>query len=411
MRIWSQYQAVIELMDEILSSARPADRLLQTYFKNRRYMGSSDRRTIKDIVFIILRQQVSLQQNLQHNGITLPLSGRSLVICFLLSQDKHDDVIACFADYPHGPTALNDIEHKFMQNFHYQSFIDQPAPEHLAAAQHIYTAAFFDVLNQPAPCDIRVNTLKTDCPTLLKTLRAVGIASVAETPHSPVGIRMNQGFDLKSLPEYKQGLFEVQDEGSQLISYLCPIDNCKTILDLCAGSGGKSLHLATLGQASIIATDIDPLRLQRCEQRLQRANINTVQCVPYARALQATYDCVLIDAPCTGSGTWRRQPDLQGKLTATLIDDMVYQQQQLLDKAVKSVAAGGYLIYVTCSFLPQENEHQMHAFLQKYTDFNLVHPEKWPVMLQKFADHGYVKLSPLVSQTDAFFGALLQRAV
>lgn len=410
MKPWAQVQAVIDILDGILLSNKPADRIAQEYLRSRRYMGSSDRRTIKDSVFNIIRQQVSLTQRLTTLGNTGPIIGRSLFICYSVCNNA-TELTEYFADLPHGPARLSGDEHDLIQRLKQLPTNDSAQynfSQDFEYLNKLYSCNFFTALNQPAPCDVRVNTLKTDRDTVLQYFNDAGI-KVEPTPFSPVGIRIDQAVDLKKLEIYQQGFIEVQDEGSQLVSYLCPVESCESFLDSCAGSGGKSLHLSTLTSNPITATDIDSQRLQRCGQRLHRAGISHVACVAYDHALEQQYDCVIIDAPCTGSGTWRRQPDLQAKLNQTIVADMVLKQWTVLQQGAQCVNAGGYLLYITCSFLPEENEQQIKKFLNDHTDFKLVKSHHWPQFLQQFAEGNYLKLSPLQSQTDAFFAALMHK--
>ncbi|GJD94864.1 Ribosomal RNA small subunit methyltransferase B [Methylobacterium iners] len=282
-------------------------------------------------------------------------------------------------------------------------------------------------LGRRAPLDIRVNTLKRDRDA---TLAGLAHLAPAPTPIAPQGLRIPLGEDgrgpaLHVEPEFLEGWYEIQDEGSQLAALLCGARAGETVVDLCAGGGGKTLALAAAMENSgrIIASDDDPRRLAPIHERLRRSGAQAEIRTPRAgraRAdvladLDGTVDRVLVDAPCTGSGTWRRNPDAKWRLRPGSLEARVAEQAQVLDRAVRLLRPGGRLTYVTCSLLPQENDAAVSGLLGRFGDLHVLKAralvdEIVPLLAERvrFSGHG-LQMSPARTGTDGFYVANLER--
>ncbi|MEI8146341.1 MAG: RsmB/NOP family class I SAM-dependent RNA methyltransferase, partial [Alphaproteobacteria bacterium] len=285
-----------------------------------------------------------------------------------------------------------------------------------------------------APIDIRVNTLKTERAIVVLELRHLGAALTAG---SPTGLRFPAGEDgrgptLQSTPEFVKGLFEIQDEGSQLVALLAVagagLSAKPQIVDLCAGGGGKTLALAALvaNAGQIYATDADARRLAPIHDRLTRADVRNVQVrTPKLKTdeplsdLAGKIDLVLIDAPCTGVGTWRRNPDAKWRIRPGALAERVKDQDLVLDRAAKLARPGGVVAYITCSVLPTENDDRVTAFLARHPDFSVVPPQEILALApdalserQDLVTSGRLglQLSPARTETDGFYLALMRRA-
>jgi 16S rRNA (cytosine967-C5)-methyltransferase len=341
-------QAAIELLDQIIEAARAggaaADTLVTRYFKTRRYAGSKDRRAVRELVYRAIRRSGDC-----------PASGRAALLG-LAADDP--ELLAAFDGSPHA-TAL-------------------PAPaEGVAAASSIpawlrdrfdplLDASELDALLGRAPLDLRVNRIKGDLAEACAML-----PDAQRTKLSPIGLRLREGARVEDCPAWRSGLVEIQDEGSQLLSLACCASPGMTVVDLCAGAGGKTLALAAemANRGRIVACDADRSRLSRIWGRVERAGVKIVETRlldPGAerQALQdlgAGADLVLVDAPCSGTGTWRRNPETRWRLTPARLGKLVSLQAHLLDVAAELVRPGGHLVYAVCSLLAEEGRSQAEA--------------------------------------------------
>jgi 16S rRNA (cytosine967-C5)-methyltransferase len=257
-------------------------------------------------------------------------------------------------------------------------------------------------LLEPAPLDLRVNLLKTTRQEARAALAAEGLDAVP-TPHSPWGLRIEGRRQVTAGAAFRAGLVEIQDEGSQLVAALVDARPGHRVADLCAGAGGKTLALAMTMQnrGQLVACDVSAARLDGASRRLRRAGVHNVErhlLEPgdkWIKRRARSFDRVLIDAPCTGTGTWRRNPDARLRLTEADLAELLPKQAQLLDRGASLVRTGGRLVYATCSLLAEENEAQVTAFLERCPSFTVV--------------GDFVSLSPARQGTDGFFAAVLER--
>jgi 16S rRNA (cytosine967-C5)-methyltransferase len=274
------------------------------------------------------------------------------------------------------------------------------------------TEAELAALATPAPLDLRVNLLKTTREAAQATLAAEGIETTP-TPYSPWGLRIPTRRALTGGPAFQSGLVEIQDEGSQLVA------PHMRVADWCAGAGGKTLAVAMSmnNRGHIVACDVHDRRLEAAVKRLRRAGVHNVEQHliaagdKWAKRQEKKFDRVLVDAPCTGCGTWRRNPDAGARLTETDLQQLVVKQAAILDAAARLTKPGGRLIYATCSLLPAENEAQVQAFVERHPDYAVLPLEEaWPLPSAPPCPGPFMSLTPLRHDTDGFFGAVLVRA-
>ncbi len=356
----ARVQAAIECLDQAVVAARTggaaADTIVQRYFSTRRYAGSKDRRAVRDLVFDVIRSIG-----------TPPETGRAALIGH--ARARAPELLALFGSDGHAPPALvvGEPEARLSLAPGWQldmlrSRFGKGSEPHVAA------------LLERAPLDLRVNTLKSSRDALLAE-----VPELVATPLSPAGVRAPAGLNVETLPAFHAGKIEVQDEGSQLAALAVGVKPGDTVIDLCAGAGGKTLALAALmqGQGRLVASDTDRGRLSALPQRLARAGVENVEiCLlnpkREARALadlMGLADHVLVDAPCSGTGTWRRNPEARWRLTPDRLAKLETEQDRLLALAATLVRPGGVLTYVVCSLLPAEGETRVAAFLATTAEF------------------------------------------
>jgi 16S rRNA (cytosine967-C5)-methyltransferase len=395
-----------------------------------RFAGSGDRAAIGNLVFDCLRKRASGASAMGDD------SPRALVLRTLVTDwAMTPDEVAALADGSrYAPEPLTEAEHVGLAR---QIPADVPAhirgdyPEWLAPE---FARAFGErageegaALAERAPVDLRVNTLKADRDKVLKALRRF---APEPTPHSPLGIRIVQAPGpgrsphIEAEPGHGKGWFEVQDEGSQVATLLTGAKPKQQIIDLCAGAGGKTLALAASMQntGQLYAYDSDRMRLRPIFERLKRAGVRNVQVLQAGdinalAGLVVKMDLVVIDAPCTGSGVWRRRPDAKWRLAPQMLEARLKEQETVLDEGAALVRPGGRLAYITCSVLPSENRDQVDAFLGRHPEFKLL-PWRtlWETSLPDAtppdsADGSTdtLQLTPLRHGTDGFFIAVLER--
>ncbi|WP_439575060.1 RsmB/NOP family class I SAM-dependent RNA methyltransferase [Phreatobacter sp.] len=428
----ARLSAAIEVLADIAERRRPAPDALKDWGLAHRFAGSKDRAAIASLVYDALRRRASAAHVMGDAGPRAILLG-TLVLA--RGMDAAGIALLCTGER-FAPEPLSAEEAARLAA---PSLAD--APPHVAGdfpdwLSEDLAAAFGDGLVEEmqalatrAPIDIRVNTLKAERQRLIPALAHL---NPAITPHAPTGLRFAAGEDgrgptLQATPEFIKGLFEIQDEGSQVVAALAGAAPGLQVVDLCAGGGGKTLELAALmdNSGQIYATDADARRLAPIHERLTRAGARNVQVrTPRGRGdepladLAGRMDLVLVDAPCTGIGTWRRNPDTKWRVRPGALDERMKEQDLVLDRAARLVKPGGRIAYITCSVIPRENDHRIAAFLEINADFEPVDPGEVlalaPDTLSERDDlvsaPGLgVQLSPLRTGTDGFYLAILQR--
>ncbi|WP_106639303.1 RsmB/NOP family class I SAM-dependent RNA methyltransferase [Allosphingosinicella vermicomposti] len=389
----ARVQAAIELLDQIIDAARTggaaADTLIARYFKERRYAGSKDRRAVRDLVYRAIRRSGER-----------PVSGRAAMLG-LAADDA--DLVPLFDGSSHGPAPIAEGEEAAATPSLVPAWL-RPRLDPLVAPEE------WPALLERAPLDIRVNRLKGDRAEVQARL-----AQAEPAPHSPIALRLPEGFAVEQDPAWASGLIEIQDEGSQLLSLACEAAPGMVVVDLCAGAGGKTLALAAEMENAgrIIACDVDRGRLSRISARLDRAGVSIVETrllnpnqeVSALADLAGQADLVLIDAPCSGTGTWRRNPETRWRLTEKRLAQLTAVQSHLLDIGAGLVKPGGRLVYAVCSLLAAEGRDQASAFVSRHSAFL---PEKAPLTAGRAAGDGLI-LTPGHDGTDGFFVARWRR--
>lgn len=388
----ARVQAAIELLDQVVVAAREggaaADTLIARYFKTRRYAGSKDRRAVRDLVFRAIRRAGER-----------PASGRAAMLGLV---DEDPALASLFDGSAHGPVAVGDGEAAATPGVAPAWLLDRFDPE-LGLDE-------LPALLDRAPLDLRVNRLRGARDDALAAL-----PEAVPTPHAPLGLRLPEGTQVEPTEAWASGLVEVQDEGSQLLCLACVAKPDQLVVDLCAGAGGKTLGLAADmdNRGRIVASDTDRGRLGRMAPRLARAGVTIVETrlldPGRERAaladLAGAADLVLVDAPCSGTGTWRRNPEARWRLTPERLVRLVNLQADLLDIAAELVRPGGHLVYAVCSLLAEEGRGQVDAFEARHSAFVR---ESMPITAGRTAGPGLV-LSPARDGTDGFFVARRRR--
>jgi len=429
----ARIEAAIDLLARIDALEAPADGLARGYFRSRRYIGSKDRRAISNLVYGVTRRRARLDWWIEKAGMAVEgARGRVIADLALVEGRQLADLSALFDGGGYHPPALTSEEQALAETLQGQALDDPAQPEWVRGELPAwllprFQEAFGDALEielaalvQEAPLDLRVNRLKADRPAAAAALAGEGIET-EPTALSPIGLRLGRRHTLPALTSFRDGLVEVQDEGSQLVALLCDARPGQAVADICAGAGGKTLALAAAMEDSgrLVALDRDSRRLERARPRLARAGGQNTELRgldgpedPWLAENQGVFDRVLVDAPCTGSGAWRRHPDARWQLNEATMGRYVAAQEESLELAAKLVAPGGRLIYATCSLLPEENGRQVARFRAAHPDLvPLPIAEVWASVLGGDcpSPESDLLLTPARHGCDGFFVAVLQR--
>ena len=427
MRLAGRVSAAIDVLTEILSRHRPASEALKDWGKAHRFAGSTDRHAIGTLVYDVLRHRNSLGYRMgQDTPRALALAGLRDV------WGLAPDAITALADEQHGPGALTADERAALaravsgMSLHVKANV----PEWLAPSyERVFgtrLAEEGEALAARAPVDLRVNTLKADRAKVIDALERFG---AVEGPWSPIAVRIPapgpeaRNANVEAEPAHGLGWFEVQDAGSQVAALLSGVRPGRRVADICAGAGGKTLALAALmnNEGQLIAHDLDRFRLRPIFERLTRAGVTNCEVISAQDKgkleQQGPFDCVVIDAPCSGSGSWRRKPDAKWRLTQKQLDQRMKDQAAVLEKGHALTKPGGTLLYITCSVLPEENTDQVAAFLARHPDVQIVpYKEQWakaiggPAPDSADGAQDTLLLTPARHGTDGFFVAVMRKA-
>ena len=426
MRPGARLQAAIDILSEFMRRQRPAEQAFDSWSRRSRFAGSKDRAAVAQIYFDVIRHR-----GLLDHALGADATPRLLVLAsqFLHRGASIDDLAALSDGSAHAPSPLTEWERQKLiacqaldrsklpltARYNLPPWLE-PAMREAFGSRIEYE---LDALQDRAPLDLRVNTLKCNRETARRRLAGEGIAS-EETPWSPWGLRIQDAASVTATETFSDGWVDIQDEGSQIAALITGAAPGRQAVDYCAGGGGKSLALSAMmdNRGQIYASDADRRRLDAMKTRIARAGVRNVQLLaprPDADIWEDKYDrmdTVLVDAPCSGLGAIRRHPDAAWRLSPDRLDELIGLQQLLLDEAARLVAPGGRLVYVTCSVLVAENAAQAAAFLQRHPDFSpLDWRDCWPPMATRppVQDGPFLTLTPASTATDGFFIALFQR--
>jgi len=417
----AQFRQLTEALADLEANALPADRALDRFFRSRRFLGGRDRRFIAEAVFGVLRRR-RLYAHCLRLDAGASIEATDLAGLYLLSNGWSQRALARFlpADQVGRlADALRAVDPATLP-FAIRHSLPEALADALVRDWGEEAESLAQALATEAPLDLRVNTLRTDRETLRARLAGAGIA-LDPTPFSPYGLRRQDRAALFTAPGFKEGAFEVQDEGSQLLACLVDVPPRGRVVDFCAGAGGKTLALAMEleNKGEILACDVVNRKLEELMRRARRAGVHNVRthCLPsdpdaFVRAQAGRHARVLVDAPCSGSGTLRRNPDLRNRpLDLTALTAL---QRQILETASALVAPGGRLIYATCSVMDVENRAVVTDFLQAHPEFvrlparALMTQRNLTLPASMFRDDD-LQPAPHRHGTDGFYAAVLER--
>lgn len=407
----------------ILKLDGPADVLMKLFFKSNPKLGARDRSIIAEGIYEALRRYAGLRWAMR--PVKPEKAPRLAALAVLARQHGLDAISPSAIGSEAGP--LNNVLAADLSQApkHVQAELPQWMFD-LIEKQYEDADLLYPAMLESAPLDLRVNLLKTNRDEVLEKLAANGTAAFP-TPMSPEGVRLMNKPGLTQWPIYKDGLVDVQDEGSQLIARLMTPRRKEMICDFCAGAGGKTLAMGALMRStgSLYAFDVNEKRLSGMAPRMRRAGLSNVHPIaiknerdPRAMRMRGKFDRVLIDAPCTGTGTFRRNPDLKWRLSPSELDRINDIQKSVLEHASTLVKPGGRLVYATCSLLKRENQDVVEAFLAAHPEWTLVPAREVlehqgitsvpEAVWERFG--GYFQMLPHVTNTDGFFAAVLQKS-
>lgn len=425
MKSGARIQSCIEVLEKIEKASIPMDNIIRDYMHYRRYIGSKDRAAIVEHVYAVMRSYGRICWWIRKGN--MDLLPRMMVLTHMSFMGDH--ISALFSGEKHCPDPLSDEEQGYIEFLSGQDFnhVDMPddvrneCPEWACAAlQKLYHNNFSDHLQamlQPATLDLRVNTLKSDREAAKALLEQQDVQTEM-TEFSPAGLRVIGKAYMSVTKAFSKGFVEIQDEGSQLISYMCGVKPGMRVLDFCAGAGGKTLGIAAMmeNKGNIVAMDIDKRRLEKGRKRYSKAGVHNVElrCLEedksrkWLRRQKGTMDAVLVDAPCSSSGTWRRNPDLRWNFYGPSLEEIKTMQEEILERVADKVKIGGRLVYATCSLFEEENEEQIDKFLNSHKNYRYVTKQELPPFLPVNKDNN-LRLSPKDHKTDGFFACSLIR--
>ena len=430
MRDGARIQTAIEILERMAGSKIPMDNNIRDYLHHKRYIGSKDRKAIVELVYNVVRAHARLGWWL--NKISLQDIPRTRIMAYLaLGGMSAHNIAIRFSDEQYCPDALIKQEREAIAQMEGQALTHNDMDEAVQCEcpteyeerlKDLFGDDFKNELNAmliPAGLDLRVNTIKIDVEQAQNSLKKDEVETI-RTPYSPVGLRCIGKPYMSATKAFHKGFVEIQDEGSQLIAHICGVEPGMRVMDFCAGGGGKTLGLAAAmqGKGIIFALDNDSRRLEKGRRRYKKADVHNIEVRSledeknrkWLRRQKDAMDVVLVDAPCSSSGTWRRNPDLRWNQYGPSLDEIKQSQAKILERVADKVKSGGRLVYATCSLFKEENEMQIENFLSNHPEYEIlpvrdVWPEGTPCPVQG----DYLRLTPKSHQTDGFFTAVLQR--
>jgi 16S rRNA (cytosine967-C5)-methyltransferase len=415
--------AAIDVLTQIDERHRPVRMALKTWGEAARYAGSKDRTFVSGLVLDVLRRRRSLGWKMGDDSLRAAALG-ALRFAWTWPLER---IAAAAGEEPHGPGPLTEAERAALTaprdlaeapapiRGDYPDWLDASMARAFGQARADEAAA----LSERAPVDLRVNLLKSDPERTLKALTSLAAEPVdllATALRMPALDPMTRSGAVETIPQFSKGWFEVQDLGSQIAATAAGEVKGKQVLDLCAGGGGKTLALASAmgNTGQIYAYDSDARRLADTIRRGDRAGVRNLQVRSPVnpeplKGLEGKMDVVFIDAPCSGTGSWRRHPDTKWRLTPDTLEKRMADQDAVLDAGAPFVRPGGRMVYVTCSVLPEEDEDRVAAFLARTQGFVTAPATDDPKLAEYLTPDGFLRLSPRASGTDGFFVAVLEK--
>ena len=433
----ARINATIEILEKVDRSSLNVDRVTLSYFRQRRFAGAKDRSFIIELVYRLVRNRIKI--NWWLDSLSLAISPRSQVIAglALFNDGPIEDIEDLFKEGEHSTGLLDDEEGNLIKELVTQSIFNEKMPDNVKYECPDWIAdrlrpiygndlnSHLEALNTEASFDLRLNTLTNpNREGIRQALKRQGLKTELTT-YSPFGLRSNRRQRLDGTKYFKSGLIEVQDEGSQLAALLVGAAPGMQIIDFCAGSGGKALVMGGLMQNTgrIVAMEVSQNRLKQAGIRISRAGLHNIERKLISdendkkiKRLAKKFDRVLVDAPCTGTGTWRRDPDTRAKYSDLDLENMMSLQDRILASAARLTKPGGCLVYVTCSLLREENEDRIIALISRRKDYKIVPiPKIWDEQVTVKGggkcptNSEMLRLTPKEHNTDGFFTAVLRR--
>lgn len=427
MKPQARIQAIIDVLTRAQENNRvPMDSVVGDYMRTRRYIGSKDRAFIAEHAYEIARAHARLGWWLEKNKQENTARNRTIAyftLCEKIDQKRFKDL---FDGSKYSPDELNEDELGFISKITGQDLehknmpvaVRVECPELYENKLKAYFGDNFEnemrAMIPGATLDMRVNIFTCTLEKAKNYLEADGVKT-EPTPHSPIGLRAQGKAYLARTKAFGKGWIEIQDEGSQLISQMCDAQPGMQVLDYCAGAGGKTLSLAAAMQRKgrIVAMDNDERRLNKGKERYKKAGVADIietRCLAdekqrkWVKRQTEKFDIVLLDVPCTGTGTWRRNPDMRWTVYGPSLEELTDIQADIMERACKAVKPGRKLVYATCSLLPDENEDQIERFLKDHPEFEIQ-----PIDKKRGLGSPFMRLTPHRHGTDGFFTAILIR--
>ena len=433
--------SVLELLNLLNQSNKIARKLLQSYFRSKKYIGSKDRKFISNSFWNILRHRYKIHWHLDYLNLEVTFEKEMMLELFFLNKDYCNNtskIRQLFILKYKEIKIFHDVDLDFLKRLNYKEFYNKEMPEHifyelpkylLKSLKNSFKNEWKDValfLNEEGFFDIRVNMLQGKSRDEIYHLLEDIKVPLQLTKYSPLGIRLSKRFPIEGHKLFKKGFLEIQGEASQLVSILLDVKPGMQVADICSGAGGKSLILADImkNKGRILSLDTNKKRLSNAGLRLKRAGVHNVErrlVKPNwnVTGLEKKFDLVLIDAPCSGIGTWSRSPDSKFSFSPKKLQELINIQAELLLKGSLMVAPGGKLAYVVCSFLPEEGIDQIKKFKKEikpdFSEVSLTNMWQDTIFLQNNIEYPFqnvnksITINPVVHKMDGFFISIFQR--
>ncbi len=414
---------LIEILEEFSKQQQSWARFFPTFFRQRRYAGSKDRRYVFDMTMGVFRHYFLLKRAM--TAIELPAAWRNFVIMYLLiikELDLSEIELLFTGKYISQPLQAEDIQALSLYNGFKDLDLGLELPDMLFHSLDQTYQAQLPTLMQylcesKAAFDLRINPQKMDREDAFERLSADHFPTTHLADFPPFGIRLWDNANIQGHPLYKDGSIEIQDFGSQTICAIISniIDKKATIWDFCAGAGGKSLNLASQNPSlNVIISDITKIKLKEAQKRFKRAGLKQPNDILLTNKMHIPsapkIDVIIADVPCSGMGTWRRSPDLKIRLSMERLTEICQTQAQILEQTSQLIQDQGLLIYITCSLFYEENEAQIKKFLEKHQEFAIKNVHVPTNHVQK-TEEGYIKILPHIHHSDGFFMAILEKNI